>query len=120
MSIPIASIPLVLKENLMQPAFSRSLIPYQPGSGYVGVLNDGSQTMAERASAPELSQPCPRCPDYISHQVFQDFIEHGKVPDDLSDVVKLGIWCMQNAEPKALAHLFEHGHISTADFKLGM
>lgn len=61
--------------------------------------------MAERASAPELSQPCPRCPDYISHQVFQDFIEHGKVPDDLSDVVKLGIWCMQNAEPKALAHL---------------
>src|SRR5690606_20961419 len=67
----------------------------------------------------ELSRPCPSCPDNIGHQVFQDFIEQGKVPDDLANIVNLGIWCMLNGEPKALAHLFEHGHIGTASFKLG-
>ena len=103
----------------MQPAFSRSLSHARTGSGYSSILNDGLQTPGEQVSAPELSKPCPSCPDNISHQVFQSFIEHGKVPDDLSDVVRLGIWCMQNGESKALAHLFEHGHISTADFKLG-
>nr|WP_217345480.1 hypothetical protein [Noviherbaspirillum sp. L7-7A]MBV0879763.1 hypothetical protein [Noviherbaspirillum sp. L7-7A] len=103
----------------MQPAFSRSLGHGQPGSSYVGVVNNGPQTTVERTSAPELSKPCPSCPNNISHQVFQNFIEQGKVPDDLADVVKLGIWCMRNGEPKALAHLFEHGHISTASFKFG-
>jgi hypothetical protein len=104
----------------MQPAFSRSHSHGQDGPGYIAVLNDGPKTTGQQGSpAFELSTPCPSCPDNIGHQVFQDFIEQGKVPEDLADVVKLGIWCMRNGEPKALAHLFEHGHISTASFKLG-
>ena len=108
------------KGNLMQPAFSRSRSHGQNGPGYVAVLNDGPQTTGEQGGpAFELSRPCPSCPDNIGHQVFQDFIEQGKVPDDLADVVNLGIWCARNGERKALAHLFEHGFISTASFKLG-
>ena len=104
----------------MQPAFSRSRSHRQDGPGYIAVLNDGPKTTAEGSGpAFELSKPCPGCPDNIGHQVFQDFIEQGKVPDDLADVVNLGIWCMRNGEPKALAHLFEHGDIGTASFKLG-
>jgi len=104
----------------MQPAFSRFRSHGQDGPGYIAVLNDGPETTGEQGGpAVELSKPCPSYPDNISHQVFQDFIEQGKVPDDLADVVKLGIWCMQNGEPKALAYLLEHAHISTASFKLG-
>lgn len=104
----------------MQPAFSRSCTHGQNGSSYIPVFNDGPQTTSEQGGpAFELSRPCPSCPDNIGHQVFKAFIEQGKVPDDLSDVVKLGIWCMRNGEPKALAHLLEHGHISTASFKFG-
>lgn len=103
----------------MQPVFSRSFSHSQTGSNHFGARSDSPQTTGERVSAPELSKPCPSHPDNISHQVFQGFIEQGKVPDDLSDVLKLGIWCLRNGEPKALAHLFELGHISTADFKLG-
>lgn len=104
----------------MQPAFLRSRSQGHDSPGDIAVLNHGPETTGEQGGpAFELSKPCPGHPDNISHQVFHDFIEQGTVPDDLSDVVKLGIWCMQNGESKALAHLFEHGQISTASFKLG-